>query len=51
LTLGVPGLAGEGGEDGSEETEALWSVNEEVRRMLDPFRSVGEDADMWRGRG
>lgn len=49
--LGVPGLVGEGGEDGFEEDGALWSVYEGERRILVPFRSAGEDADMWSGRG
>lgn len=49
--LGVPGLVGEGGEDGFDEDGALCSVNEEERRILVPFRRVGEDADMWSGRG
>jgi hypothetical protein len=51
--VGVPAFGGEGGEDGFEEADALWSVNEEVRRMLVPvrIRSAGEDVDVWSGWG
>jgi len=33
------------------EVGTLRSVNEEVRRILVPLRSAGEDADTWSGRG
>ena len=51
FTLGVPGQVGEGGEDGFEDAETLWSVYEGERRMLVPFRNAGEDADTWSERG